>query len=144
VAQSITFLDSTIESGTLNQLVFADSLFHRHRLTDALSSYTSINLNRSAIIDSYIAFRTNEIKQKLNTHLVYPDTIFSHTNIKMDLNSKLLDSLLYFLDEINLYNIIDLSVFESLAHRTLALESVPKYWKAKINLILGEYYFCEV
>lgn len=144
LAQSIVFLDSTIESGTLKQLVFADSLFHKHHLTDALSAYSSIKSNRSTTIDSYIEFRTNEIKQKLNTHLVYPDSILSHTNIKINSNSISLDSILYFLDEINLYNPIDITAFESLADRILENIPVPKYWQAKINLILGEYYFYEV
>jgi len=144
MAQTITFLDSTIEYGTLKQLVFADSLFHMHRLTEALSAYDSTNTNRSNRIYSYIAFRTNEIKQKLNMHLVYPDSIFSHTDIKLNSYSGLLDSLLYFLDEINLYNQIDLTSFESISQRTLASVAIPLYWKAKINLIQGEYYFYEV
>lgn len=144
LAQSTVFLESTIESSTLKQVVFADSLFHMHHLTDALSAYTSINSKRSTTINSYITFRSNEIKQKLNTHLVYLDTIFNHSNILMNSNSGSLDSILYFLDEINLYNPIDISIFESLAQRTIALPSIPAYWKAKINLILGEYYFYEV
>ncbi|HNR06223.1 MAG TPA: CHAT domain-containing protein [Saprospiraceae bacterium] len=123
------------------EIASADSLFYGHLLEKAIERYDDLISKSSESLKNYLYFRRNEAAQRLNAHMVLTTELFDHTPIQLSEFSTTKDLLLYFMDEINLYNEIEFGVFTTLCDSILLNEKVPDYWRAKMDLLRGEYTF---
>ena len=140
VREIIRYVDSTTQEPILNKLITADSLYYLHRLKNAHQAYSELESTTSGSIYNYIQFRKHETAQKINMHEVWADTIPQHSTILLSSHSKAIDTLLYYFDEINLYNEIDKSKVEQFVSKYDTDSGMPTYIKAKSYQILGEYF----